>query len=133
VLFTKFIRSYASKTSSIVVETTNIFFSRKLTSTQRNYRTIQKELLSIVKVLTTFHPILYGSKIHIWTGHDNLTYTKLSIQQVLRWQLSIKEYGPKFHYKPGIENIEADTLSRYPLLEGENMDEQLFYDTLLAF
>jgi hypothetical protein len=107
------------------------FFSRKLTSAQRNYTTIQKELLSIVDVLTTFRPILYGSKIHIWTNHDKLIYTKLSTQQVLRWRLSIKEYGPKFHYKPGIENIEADMLSRYPLLEGENMDEQLFYDALL--
>ncbi len=107
------------------------FFSRKLTSAQRNYTTIQKELLSIVDVLTTFRPILYGSKIHIWTNHDKLTYTKLSTQQVLRWRLSIKEYGPKFHYKPGIENIEADTLSRYPLLKGENMDQQLFHDALL--
>jgi hypothetical protein len=105
--------------------------SHKLTSAQHNYTTIQKELLSIVEVLTMFHPILYGSKIHIWTDHDNLTYTKLSTQQVLCWQLSIEEYGRKFHYKCGVENIEADTLLRYPFLEGENMDEQLFYDDLL--
>jgi hypothetical protein len=107
------------------------FFNRELTSTQRNYTMMQKELLSIVEVLTTFRPILYGSDIHIWTDHDNLTYTKLSTQQVRCWHLSIKEYGPQFHYKRGVDNIEADTLSRYPLLEGENIDEQLFYEDFL--
>jgi hypothetical protein len=49
------------------------FFSRKLTGAQRNYTTIQKELLSIVEKLTVFRPILLGSQIHIWTDHANLT------------------------------------------------------------
>jgi hypothetical protein len=38
------------------------FFSHRLIGTQRNYSTIQKELLSVVETLTTFHPILLGSK-----------------------------------------------------------------------
>jgi hypothetical protein len=50
---------------------------------------------------------------------------------VLHWHLYIEEYGPGLFWKKGIENIEAGTLSCYPCLKGENMDEQLFYDDLL--
>jgi transposase InsO family protein len=61
-----------------------------------------------------------------------LTFTQLSSQQVLRWRLFIEEYGPEFIWKKGSENIEADTLSRYPRLGGEHtMDESLFYNDLL--
>jgi hypothetical protein len=108
-----------------------LFFSHKLTGAQRNYTTIHKVLLSVVKTLTTFWPILLGSKIHVWTDHANLTFTQLLSQQVLCWRIFIEEYGPKFHWKKGIENIEADTLSRYPRLGGEHtMDESLFYNDL---
>jgi hypothetical protein len=60
------------------------FFSRKLTGAQQKYTTIQKELLSIVKTLTMFCPILLGSQLHVWTDHANLTYTNITSQQVLR-------------------------------------------------
>jgi hypothetical protein len=53
------------------------------------------------------------------------------LQQVLHWQLFIEEYGPKFCHCHEIDNIEADKLSCYPCLKGENMNEQLFYEDLL--
>jgi hypothetical protein len=85
---------------------------------------IQKELLSIVKTLTKFCPILLGSQLHIWTtDHANLTYTNITSQQVHRGRLYIEEYGPKIHWKAGKDNIEATTLSCYPHLERESKDE----------
>ena len=92
---------------------------------------IQKELLLIIKTLTTFHPVLLGSQLNIWTDHANLMYTNITSQQVLCWHLYIKEYGPKIHWKAGKDNIEADMLSRYPRLERESKDEQLLYEELL--
>jgi hypothetical protein len=86
----------------------------------------------VVETLTTFRPILLRSKICICTNHAKLTFTQLSLQQVLCWRLFIEEYVPEFLWKKGIENIKADTLSRYPPLGGEHtMDESLFYKDLL--
>ena len=98
------------------------YYSRKLNSAQKNYTTIEKELLSVVETLKNFCSMLLGARIKVSTDHKNLTHklSSYTTQRVMRWRLLLEEYGPTFEYKKGSENCVADALSRVPTLD-ENM------------
>lgn len=98
-------------------------FSRKLTSAQRNYPASDKEALCIQEVLQEFRAILYGAVIRIHTDHANLSKRDLKSQRLLHWRLLIEEFAPEIIYKPGVENVVADGLSRLPLVAPEEKQD----------
>ena len=88
------------------------YFSRKLTSAQRNYTVGEKELLSIVEVCREYRNILWGQRVIVYTDHKNLTFEGFSSERVKRWRLYVEEYGLDLRYLPGKKNKMADYLSR---------------------
>ena len=98
------------------------FYSRKLTSSQRNYTTTEKELLSIVETLKEFRNILLGYEIEIFTDHKNLTYesTECSSQRAQRWRGTIQEFDVTLKFIAGDANKVADAISRLPKEEHES-------------
>ena len=93
------------------------YASRSLTTTQKNYAQIEKELLSIVFGAERFYQYIYGKKIRTETDHKPLIpLFKKSIceapARIQRLMLRLQRYDLDVHYIPGKLMFIPDTLSR---------------------
>ena len=94
------------------------YASRTLNGAELNYSTVEKECLAIVWACKHFRPYLLGKPFQIWTDHKGLTWifnVKDPSSRLLRWRLLLEEYEFEIKYKPGKQNTNADSLSRYPV------------------
>ena len=101
------------------------FYSRKLNSAQRNYTTMEKELLSIVETAIHHKGILLGFVVRFHSDHKNLSFNNFQSERVRRWRLLLEEFDYTFIYTPGKDNVVADMISRYPVI---NIDEKAIED-----
>ena len=91
------------------------YVSKTLNEAQRNYTTIEKELLAVVYALDKFRAYLVGSVIVIFTDHYALKYllTKQDAKvRLIRWVLLLQEFNLQIKDKKGVENVVANHLSR---------------------
>ena len=91
------------------------YWSRGLTSAEKNYSTTEKECLAIVWAILHLRPYLEGQKFIIRTDHHSLRWVlNLSDAQgrLARWRLRLLEFDYEVQYHPGALHHGADTMSR---------------------
>jgi len=93
------------------------FYSKSLSSIERNYKIHDKEMLAIICALEEWRHFLEGTTypVEIWTNHKNLEYfmtaKKLNHRQAC-WSLHLARFDFLLHHCPGRTMGKPDTLSR---------------------
>lgn len=91
------------------------YASRGLNKAEKNYATIEKELLAIVWAIKYFRPYLYGRSFKILTDHRPLIYLfnmRDPSSRLMKFRMIIEEYDFTIEYVRGKNNAAADALSR---------------------
>lgn len=106
------------------------FYSRKMSSAERNYDTHDHELLAIVESLKEWRRYLEGStrSFDLYTDHDNLRYflkTKTLSRRQARWAEGLAEFHFSIIHRAGRRNP-ADGPSRRP--DYANKDQDMLDD-----
>ena len=105
------------------------FFSHKLTPSEINYETHDKELLTIVESFRDMRAWLIGTEtpISVCSDHKNLEYfmsSRVLNRRQARWSMFLSEFNFRLDYLPGIKNP-ADAPSHRPDYVPREGDEVL--------
>ncbi|KAJ1039706.1 hypothetical protein NDA10_003202 [Ustilago hordei] len=105
------------------------FYSRKMSSAEKNYEIHDKELLAVVACLTQWRHMLAGlpSQLVILTDHEALKYFKSQrciTGRQARWAILLADFDFILQYRPGGKGGEPDALTRRTDMQpaGEEQD-----------
>jgi len=91
------------------------YLSRKLTPTEQNYSTIERELLAIIYGVSKYKHYVFGSPFTIITDHKPLQYLSRMSEhnsRLLRYSLILSQYSISIQHRSGSKLQNADSLSR---------------------
>jgi len=94
-----------------------VFYSKSLSSMERNYKIHDKKMLAIIHTLEEWRHFLEGTThlVEIWTDHKNLKYfmmaKKLNCRQA-HWSLHLARFDFLLHHCPRRTMGKLDVLSR---------------------
>ncbi|UYV65997.1 K02A2.6-like [Cordylochernes scorpioides] len=106
------------------------YSSRTMTPTEKRYAQIEKEALAITWACERFQDFLLGKRFRIETDHKPLiplfSTKELSSQtpRLQRFRMRMMRFGFEIVHIPGKELLDADALSRQPLLTTEGGENE---------
>ncbi|KAJ1580307.1 hypothetical protein NDA11_003568 [Ustilago hordei] len=108
------------------------FYSRKMSSAEKNYEIHDKELLAVVACLTQWRHMLAGlpNQLVILTDHEALKYFKSQrciTGRQARWAILLADFDFILQYRPGDKGGEPDALTRRTDMQpaGEEQDHNV--------
>jgi hypothetical protein len=97
------------------------YLSRRLSPAERNYSVTERELLAIIFGVSKIRSYLIGRPLKVFTDHIALKFlldsssVSQSNKRVIRWTLALSQFEISIYHRPGAENANADALSRLPI------------------
>ena len=106
------------------------YASRTLTSAEKSYAQIEKEMLDITYACRKFHAYMYGKVVTVETDHRDNHAKTLSVAPPMlqRMLLQTQRYQLEVQYVPGKEVLVADVLSRAHLPTTQDTDHDMLDD-----
>lgn len=102
------------------------YLSRKLTSAELKYTTMEKECLAVVYALKHFRHYIWDKPVKLFTDHKALEYLMNGDPpdrgRLSRWYTLIREFDLEILHAKGSSNVVADSLSRLKVQELRRVD-----------
>ena len=109
------------------VEHVIAYAGRGLRNAEINYSITDKEGLAVVEGFQHFHTYLCGNFTTVITDHSALVYIKNNTKltgRVARWAILLQNYEYTIIHRKGVDNTNADALSRVEVPTDINHDPQ---------
>ena len=96
------------------------FFSRVLSPSEKHQPAVEREALAVVEAIRKWRSFLVGRRFKVITDQQAVSFmfdeqghaSKIKNAKILRWRLELSEYQYDIQYRPGVENLSADAISR---------------------
>ena len=113
------------------------FLSRTLNPNEIRHHAAEKEAAAIVEAVKQWRHFLLGRHFKLITDQKSISYmydnerkSKIKNDKISRWRVELSQYKFDIIYRPGKDNVAADTFSRiaaiaHPLQELHELHENL--------
>ena len=110
------------------------YAGKRLSPSEKNYSTTEKEALSVIEGLKHFDPYLRGNHVTIVTDHSALVWLLKQKQpkgRIARWIAYLQQFDYDIEHKAGKKHSNADALSRRDYDKESKPDELVQDDEIL--